>query len=170
MHNTFVRAAVRVKVQGGSQQPGYDTELAQRPPQTKGRKKNTNFFKINFLAPTQNPPFWAHRKKLMCLISWERTQKKGTHINFFGGIFGVKNGVPNGPFSATKSLVYCFFLPLQHFSRIFWGSLRMIFSAVDTQTGVLVSTAKVWISTGYLNLCFCSWFSGYTPGRFCFST
>ena len=38
----------------------------------------------------------------MCLISWERTQKRDPHNFFFGGIFGVKNGVPNGPFSATK--------------------------------------------------------------------
>ena len=74
----------------------------------KGRKKHINFFNISFLAPTQNPQFWAPRKKFMCLISWERAQK-GTHINFFGGIFGVKKGVPNGRFSTTKSLVYCFF-------------------------------------------------------------
>ena len=33
---------------------------------------------------------------------------------FFGGVLGVKKGVPNGPFSATKSLVYCFVLPLVH--------------------------------------------------------
>ena len=31
-------------------------------------------------------------------------------------------------------------------SRKFWVSLRMIFSAPDTQTIVLVSTAEVWIS------------------------
>ena len=36
-------------------------------------------------------------------------RKEETHIiNFFGGIFGAKQGVPNGPYSATKSLVYCF--------------------------------------------------------------
>ena len=46
----------------------------------------------------------------MCLSSWGRTQK-GTHINFFGGDFGGQKGVPNGPFSVTKSLVYCFFFP-----------------------------------------------------------
>ena len=34
---------------------------------------------------------------------------KRTHINFLGWIFGVKKGAPNGAFSATKSLVYCFF-------------------------------------------------------------
>ena len=37
--------------------------------------------------------------------------KKGTHINFLGGFFCQK-GVPNGPFSATTSLVYCFLLAL----------------------------------------------------------
>ena len=87
-----------------------------RPRMSRGQKKHKNFFNINFLAPTQNPPFWALRKKFMCLISWERTQK-GTHINFFGGIFGVRNGVPNGPFSATKSLVYCFFPALNVFAQ-----------------------------------------------------
>ena len=76
-----------------------------------GRKKHINFFNINFLAPTQNPPFWTPRKKFMCLISWERTQK-GTPHRLFWADFWVKNGVPNGPFSATKSLVYCFFPPL----------------------------------------------------------
>ena len=52
----------------------------------------------------------------MCLISWGKRQK-GTHINFFSGFFfgggGVRNGAPNGPFSATKSFVYCFF-PARH--------------------------------------------------------
>ena len=33
-------------------------------------------------------------------------------MNFFRGIFEVKKGVPNGPFLATRSLVYCFFLAL----------------------------------------------------------
>ena len=76
-------------------------------PRSRGRKKH-----IKFLAPTENPPFWTPRKSL-CASFPGKERKKGTHINFFGGIFGVKNGVPNGPFSATKSLVYCFFLPLQ---------------------------------------------------------
>ena len=90
----------------------------------KGRKKHINFFNINFLHPTRNPPFWAPRKKFMCLISWERTQR-GTHINFFGGILGVKNGVPNEPFSARKSLVYCFFPAL-----ICGGSKSRIHAAI----------------------------------------
>ena len=58
---------------------------------SRGPKKHRNFFNVNFLPPTQNTPFQVPRtKKFMCLISWERT--KGTHINFFGGIFGVKRG------------------------------------------------------------------------------
>ena len=73
--------------------------------------KHINFFNINILAPTQNPSFGAPEKKFMCLISWERTQKRDQH-KLFRGIFGVKNGVPIGPFSATKSLVYGLFLPL----------------------------------------------------------
>ena len=44
----------------------------------------------------------------MRLISWERPQERDPHKLFSGGIFDVKNGVPNGPFSAPKSLVYCF--------------------------------------------------------------
>ena len=40
----------------------------------------------------------------MCLISWERTQKRDPR-ELFRGDFGVKNGDPNGPFSAPKSLM-----------------------------------------------------------------
>ena len=62
----------------------------------------------------------------MCLISWERMQ--GTHINFFGGILGVKKGVRNRPFSATKSWVYCFFFVLPFFSLVFLLCLLGLFS------------------------------------------
>ena len=58
----------------------------------------------------------------MCLTFPGKERKRGTHINFFGGIFGVKSGAgsPNGPFSATKSLVYCFFPALIfQFSKCF---------------------------------------------------
>ena len=72
---------------------------------TRGPRKHINFLNINFLAPTQNTPFWAPRRKFMCLIPGKGRQK-GTHINFFGWIFGVNKGAPNRPFSATKSLVY----------------------------------------------------------------
>ena len=74
----------------------------------RGREKHIRFFNINFSPSPPKPPFWAPRKNVCASIPG-KGRKKGTHINFFGGIFGVKNGVPNGPFSATKSLVYCFF-------------------------------------------------------------
>ena len=48
----------------------------------------------------------AFKKTLMCSALGN---KKGAHIIFWGVILGVK-GVRNGPFSATKSLVYFFFL------------------------------------------------------------
>ena len=87
----------------GLQRPWRPTQsrVAEFEPFGRGPKNHINFFNINFWAPTQNTPFWAPRKKFMCLISWERTQK-GTPRNF-------------GPFSATKSLVYCFF------PALIWG-------------------------------------------------
>ena len=81
------------------------------PPPLRDRKKHINFFNRNFLAPTQNPPFWAPRKKFMCLISWERMQKRDPHKLFRGDFWGQKRG-PKRAISATKSLVYCLFLPL----------------------------------------------------------
>ena len=66
----------------------------------RGQKKHINFSNINFLSPAQNPPFWAPRKKFMCLISWERAQKRDPH-KLFWGVFGSRKGVPNGRFSAT---------------------------------------------------------------------
>ena len=68
--------------------------------------KQINFFNINFLARDPKPPTLGPQKKFMCLISWERTQKR-IHINFFGRIFGVKNEVPKRANFATKSLVHC---------------------------------------------------------------
>ena len=58
------------------------------------KKKHINFFNINFLPPTQNPPCWAPRKKFMCLISWERTQKKDPHKLVWGYFWGQKGAIP----------------------------------------------------------------------------
>ena len=74
----------------------------------RGRKKHINFFNINFMAPTQNPPFWAPRKKFMSHFLGKNAKEAHKH-KLFRGNLGVKKGVPNRPFSATKSLVYCFF-------------------------------------------------------------
>ena len=61
-----------------------------------------NFFNLSFLSPALNPQFWASRKRFMCLISWERTQKGEPHKLFWGD-FWAKKGAPNGQFSARKS-------------------------------------------------------------------
>ena len=59
-------------------------------------------------------------KKNLCASFPKKGRKKGAHLNFFGGNFGVKKGVPNRPFSAAKSSVYCFFpaLIFESFSRL----------------------------------------------------
>ena len=85
-----------------------------------------NFFNINFLAHPKRPILAPQKKKVYVPHFLGKNAKKGTHINFFGGIFGVKNGDPNGPFSATKSLVYCSFLPLlksEVWKRGWWEGL-----------------------------------------------
>ena len=70
----------------------------------RGQKMHLNFFKINFLAPTQKTRFGAPRNKSLCASFFlGKDAKKGTHINLFRGFFGVKTGVPNRTFSATKS-------------------------------------------------------------------
>ena len=74
-----------------------------------GTEKTHKLFQHKLFGPHPRSPFWAPRNKFMYLISWEGTQKRHININFFGGSFGVKKGVPNGPSSATKSLVDCFF-------------------------------------------------------------
>ena len=67
----------------------------------RGPKQHMNFININFLGPTP--------EKKICASFPAKGRKKGTHKTFFGGTFGVKKGVPNRPFSATKNLVYCYF-------------------------------------------------------------
>ena len=51
-------------------------EFVPAPPsvRSKGQKKHTNFFNINFLHPTQNLTFGDPTKEFMYLIPWERTQ------------------------------------------------------------------------------------------------
>ena len=56
-----------------------------------------------------NPPILGPRKKFMCLISWERTQKRDPHRVFRGDFGGQKRG-PKRAIFGHKSLVYCFFV------------------------------------------------------------
>ena len=90
--------------------------------------------------------FWLHPKPPhfgppACLISWERTQKMGPTWTFLGGILGVKNGVPDGPFSATRSWVDCFSLPL-----IPSWTMRIhawpIFSQIDNCKKYMLATCR----------------------------
>ena len=60
-----------------AQFPGSNANL---PKMVKARKRHINSFKINFCPATQNAPISPlppPTKKNMCLVSWERTQKKG---------------------------------------------------------------------------------------------
>ena len=66
-------------------------------------------FQHKLFGPRPKHPIWGPKKKFMSLISWERTQKRKDPPKLFGGIFGVKKGVPNGPFLARTCLVHCFF-------------------------------------------------------------
>ena len=51
---------------------------------------------------TPKPPFGAPREKMF-------TKQKREPDKLLGWFFGIKNGTLNGPFSATKRLVYCLF-------------------------------------------------------------
>ena len=74
------------------------------PEHTKGRKKHINFFNINFLVPSQNPHFGPpEKKKFMCLISWERTQKGNPHKLFRGDVWGPGRGPKRAVFGHKKS-------------------------------------------------------------------
>ena len=77
----------------------------------RGPKKHINFFNLNFLAPIQKARVWTPRESL-CASFPAKGRKKGTHINFSRGIFGPKRGSQTGYFRPQKSLVYCFFPPL----------------------------------------------------------
>ena len=45
--------------------------------ETRGPKKHINFFDINFLAPTQNPPLWAPPPKSLCAFFPGKDAEKG---------------------------------------------------------------------------------------------
>ena len=55
-------------------------------------KKTHNFFNINFLTPHPKRPILDTQKKLMCLNSWEGTQKRDPHELFWGDFWGQKRG------------------------------------------------------------------------------
>ena len=73
----------------------------------------------------------------MCLISWERTQK-GTHMNFFGGIFGSKRGPKRAIFGPRK------------FSLLFFPALYLLQDnfknhVCSATTGdVIIAYSQLW--------------------------
>ena len=76
--------------------------------------KTHKLFQHKLFGPHPKAPFWAPRKKLMCLMSLERTQK-GTHINFFGGIWGVKTGPQRAIFGHKEFSFLLFSCPFSKF-------------------------------------------------------
>ena len=89
-----------------------NTQIPEQASKNKGQKKHINFFNINFLDPPKTPHF-GPQKKVYVPHFLGKSAKEAHKHKLFLGILGVKNGVPNGPFSATKSLVYCFFPALK---------------------------------------------------------
>ena len=89
---------------------------------------------LTFWPPPKNPRSSGLWKKYMCLLS-RQERKNGTHIDFFRRSLGLKTGVSNKPFWATKSLVYCFLPALKSVVRP--ENLLRMFS---TSRGVLTPT------------------------------
>ena len=50
-------------------------------------EKDIYIFNINFLPPPETPHF-GPPEQIMCLVSWERTQKRDPHELFQGGLWG----------------------------------------------------------------------------------
>ena len=73
-----------------------------------GDRKAHKLFQHKVFGPHPKHPILGPQKKL-------KGRKKRTHMHFFGGILGGQKGVPNELFSATKSLVSCFFPALKGF-------------------------------------------------------
>ena len=54
------------------------------------------------MGPHPKHTILGPQQKSLCASFPGEGRKKGTRINFFVGILGVKKGLPNGQFSATK--------------------------------------------------------------------
>ena len=72
------------------------------------RKKHINSFQYKLFGPHSKPPIWAPRKKLMCLISWERTQKRDPHKLYWGDLGGQIQG-PKPAIFGHKNFSLLFF-------------------------------------------------------------
>ena len=91
----------------------------------KGQKRHINIFNIIFCPPPKTPDFGAPEKKLLCLISWERMQKRDPHEPFRGGFWGQKRSPQTRHLGLQNVLVYwffscpCFSLPRRMLEMIF---------------------------------------------------
>ena len=74
--------------------------------------KHINFFNIDFLGPPPKTPHWGPQNKRLCASFPGEGRKKGDPHKLFRGEFWGQKGGPKRAISATKSLVYCFFLAL----------------------------------------------------------
>ena len=79
-----------------------DSEVRDTEVRNKGRQKHINSCNINFLAPTQTPLILGPKTKFICLVSWERTQKRDPHKLFWGDFGGSKTGSQTGHFRPQK--------------------------------------------------------------------
>ena len=67
-------------------------------------KKRIDLSTSSFCTPPQNTPFWAPRKSL-CASFPGKERERDPH-KLFRGNLGVKKGVPNRPFWATKGFSF----------------------------------------------------------------
>ena len=72
-----------------------------------GIDERHKLFQHELLAPHPKPHLESQNK--VCTPHFlGKCVPTRTHVNYSGGILVSQNGVPNGPFWATKCLVYCF--------------------------------------------------------------
>ena len=69
---------------------------------TSGPKRTRKLFQHKLFGPRPNIPFWAPRKKFMCLISWERTKRRDPHKLCQGDFGGQKGGPKRAIFGHKK--------------------------------------------------------------------
>ena len=80
-------------------------------------EKAHKLFLHKLFGPHPKPPFWAPTKKLMCLISWERTPKRAPaapHKLCRGDSGGQNRGPKRAIFSHKKFSLLFFFPALNH--------------------------------------------------------
>ena len=93
----------------------------------RGAEKAHKLFQHKLFGPHPKPPILCPQKKFMCLISWERTQKRDPHKFFRGDFWGRKRGPKRVIFGHKKFSLLFFSCPY------FWCG-RPRFSARTSMT------------------------------------